>query len=32
MASGADHLLTMTYRENIVDEAQAWRDWSRFVR
>jgi len=32
MASGADHLLTLTYRENVVDEEQAWRDWSRFVR
>ncbi len=32
MASGADHLLTLTYRENVVDEVQAWDDWTKFGR
>jgi hypothetical protein len=32
MASGADHLLTLTYRENLTDEVQAWHDWSKFIR
>ena len=32
MASGADHFLTLTYRENVEDESQAWRDWARFTR
>ena len=30
MASGADHLLRLTYRENVVDEAQARDDWFKF--
>ena len=32
LASGADHLLTLTYRENITDLAQAEEDLERFVR
>ena len=32
MASGADHLLPLTYRENEVDEAKAWVDWGKFAR
>jgi len=32
MAMGADRLLTLTYRENRTDPAQAWEDWQRFAR
>jgi len=32
MASGADHLLTLTNRENVEDESQAWNDGSKFTR
>jgi hypothetical protein len=32
LASGCDHLLTLTYRENITDYRQACLDLSRFVR
>jgi len=32
MAGGLDHLLTLTYRENITDLASGWKDFARFVR
>lgn len=32
LSAGADHLLTLTYRENITDFEQAGDDLSRFVR
>lgn len=27
-----DHLLTLTYRENMCDEKQGWKDFQRFIR
>jgi hypothetical protein len=32
MSARLDHLLTLTYRDNVVDLARAWEDWRRFVR
>jgi hypothetical protein len=32
MAAGLDHLLTLTYRENITERWRAWADFERFVR
>ena len=32
MTAGLDHLVTLTYRENMVDKAEAWTDFERFVR
>lgn len=32
MAAGLDHLLTVTIRANLTDEAEAWPLWTRFVR
>ena len=32
MAGGFDHLLSLTYRENIVDKDRAWKHFERFVR
>jgi hypothetical protein len=32
MAMGADHLLTLTYRENMTDKEQGQRDFEKFVR
>src|SRR5208283_966175 len=32
MAAGLDHLLTLTYRENITEKWRAWADFERFVR
>ena len=32
MAGEFDHLLTLTYRENNLDEEQAWHDLERFIR
>lgn len=29
---GADHLLSVTYRENMLDRERAKQDWARFVR
>lgn len=28
---GADHLLTLNYRENVIDKAKLKRDWQEFV-
>ena len=32
MAMGADRLLTLTYRENLTDPAEAWEHWQKFAR
>jgi len=32
MAAGLDHLLTLTYRENVKDKWRAWADFIRFIR
>ena len=32
MSAELDHLVTLTYRENMVDKAEAWADFERFVR
>ena len=32
MAGGLDHLLTLTYRANIIDKQTAWRNFEKFVR
>jgi len=32
MAAGLDHLLTLTYRENVQDAKRAWSDLVRFIR
>ncbi len=32
MAAGFDHLLSLTYRENIVDKERAWKHFEKFVR
>ena len=32
LAAGLDHLLTLTYRENITEYGQASRDLDRFIR
>jgi len=32
MAARLDHLLTLTYRENIQDEKGTWRDFTKFIR
>lgn len=32
MAAALDHLLTLTYRENMMDEERAMRDFERFAR
>lgn len=32
LALGCDHMLTLTYRENMVDRERAKADWKRFVR
>jgi hypothetical protein len=32
MAAGLDHLLTLTYRANVVDKAKALPDFERFIR
>lgn len=32
MAAGLDHLLTLTYRENIIEKARAWSHFEKFIR
>lgn len=32
MAAGLDHLLTLTYRANIIDKQAAWRNFVKFIR
>ncbi len=32
MAGGFDHLVSLTYRENIVDKERAWKHFEKFVR
>lgn len=32
LAIGADHMMTLTYRENMVDRERAKADWRRFVQ
>ena len=32
MAAGLDHLLTLTYRENMVDKERAWLHFEKFIR
>lgn len=32
MTMGADHLLTVTFKDNVTDPKYAWRCWSQFVR
>ena len=32
MAAGLDHLLSLTYRENIVDKERAWSHFEKFIR
>lgn len=32
MSQGFDHLLTLTYRENVTDRHRCWRDLEQFVR
>ena len=32
MAAGLDHLVTLTYRENIVDKEKAWHHFEQFIR
>ena len=32
MSAGLDHLLTLTYKENVTERWKAWADFERFVR
>jgi len=32
MAAGLDHLLTLTYRENVQDTKRGWSDLAKFIR
>lgn len=32
MSAGLDHLVTLTYRKNMVNKVEAWADFERFIR